>query len=102
MARVLWRLWSPTWRFDNVTYDESALSFDNPDVVDVVVHSYCHRYGYASGDPTVDAIEIALAGKPKIQVPTIALCGGGAMAFLHRPRITWILLLSLAHTNALY
>jgi pimeloyl-ACP methyl ester carboxylesterase len=76
LAQLLWRLWSPSWRFDDTSYAQTALSFDNPEFVDVVVHSYRHRYGYAGGDPTLDTVEMALAKKPKIRVPTISLCGG--------------------------
>ena len=64
LTQLLWRLWSPSWQFDDTTYGKTAMSFDNPDFVDVVVHSYRHRYGYAGGDPTLDAIEIALSKKP--------------------------------------
>ena len=53
----------------------SVSSFDNPDFVEVVVHSYRHRYGYAAGDPAVEDIERALARQPVIAVPTISLCG---------------------------
>jgi pimeloyl-ACP methyl ester carboxylesterase len=75
LARLLWRLWSPSWRFDDTAHAQTAQSFENPDFVAVVVHSYRHRYGYAGGDPTLDAIEDALAKKPRIRVPTISLCG---------------------------
>jgi pimeloyl-ACP methyl ester carboxylesterase len=68
-------LWSPTWRFDQPTYARSALSFDNPDFVDIVVHSYRHRFGYAAGDASLDDIEAALARQPVISTPTIALWG---------------------------
>ena len=54
------------------------MSFDNPDFVDVVIHSYRHRFGYADGDPKLDAIERRLAAKPKISVPTIVLHGDGS------------------------
>ena len=50
-AKLLWRLWSPNWKFDDATFDRTAPSFDNPDFVEVVIHSYRHRYGYALGDP---------------------------------------------------
>lgn len=72
---LLWRLWSPSWRFDETTYARSAASFDNPDFVDVVIHSYRHRFGYAAGDPALDDIERALASRPSIAAPTIALWG---------------------------
>lgn len=75
VCRLLWRLWSPTWAFDESTYARSAASFDNPDFVDVVIHSYRHRFGYAAGDPSYEDMECALATQPTIKVPTIALCG---------------------------
>jgi pimeloyl-ACP methyl ester carboxylesterase len=78
IGRLLWRLWSPNWRFDDATYERTASSFDNPDFVDVVIHSYRHRFGYADGDPNLDAIERRLAAKPKISAPTIVLHGDGS------------------------
>jgi pimeloyl-ACP methyl ester carboxylesterase len=77
-CRFIWQLWSPNWRFDDTTYDRTAVSFDNPDFVDVVIHSYRHRFGYADGDPSLEAIERALAAKPRISVPTIVLHGDGS------------------------
>jgi pimeloyl-ACP methyl ester carboxylesterase len=44
LGRLLWRLWSPSWRFDEATYDRTAASFENPDFVEVVIHSYRHRF----------------------------------------------------------
>jgi pimeloyl-ACP methyl ester carboxylesterase len=75
LGRLLWRLWSPSWGFDEATYARTAASFDNPDFVDVVIHSYRHRFGYAPGDPSLEDIERALARRPAIPVPTISLCG---------------------------
>ena len=75
LTRLLWQLWSPSWRFDEQTLAATAQSFDNSDFVDVVVHSYRHRYGYAAGDPALEDIETALAKKPRISVPAISLCG---------------------------
>jgi pimeloyl-ACP methyl ester carboxylesterase len=77
-CRFIWQLWSPNWRFDDATYDRTAASLDNPDFVDVVIHSYRHRFGYADGDPSLEAIERALAAKPRISVPTIVLHGDGS------------------------
>jgi len=76
-CKLLWRLWSPNWKFDDATYERTAASFDNPDFVDVVIHSYRHRYGYAPGDPDFEAIEQRLAALPPITAPTITLSGGG-------------------------
>ncbi len=75
LCRLLWRLWSPEWRFDEATFARSAASFDNPDFVDVVVHSYRHRYGLVADDPACAGIEAALARQPMIAVPTINLHG---------------------------
>jgi pimeloyl-ACP methyl ester carboxylesterase len=77
LCKLLWRLWSPNWTFDDATYARTAESFDNPDFVDVVIHSYRHRYGNAPGDPVYDIIERNLAGRPPITVPTIVLQGEG-------------------------
>jgi pimeloyl-ACP methyl ester carboxylesterase len=75
IAKLLWQLWSPLWRFDDATFAASAASFDNPDFVEVVIHSYRVRYGYAPGEPSLAGIESRLAGKPPIGVPTINLHG---------------------------
>lgn len=75
LCRLLWQLWSPTWTFDDATFARTAASFDNPDFVDVVVHSYRHRHGNAAGDPRYSAIEVQLAVLPRIAVPAIALHG---------------------------
>jgi pimeloyl-ACP methyl ester carboxylesterase len=77
-CKLLWRRWSPNWRFDDATFDRTAASFDNPDFVDVVIHSYRHRFGYAAGDPSLQPIEQRLATKPRITVPTIVLHGDGS------------------------
>jgi pimeloyl-ACP methyl ester carboxylesterase len=76
LCKLIWRLWSPTWRFDEATFERSAISFDNPDFVDVVIQSYRHRYGYAAGDPAMAEVERRLAAQPIIEVPTINLHGG--------------------------
>lgn len=76
ICRLLWTLWSPEWKFDEATFEQSAVSFDNPDFVDVVIQSYRHRYGYAPGDPALAGIEAKLARQPDITVPTINLHGG--------------------------
>ena len=76
LGKLLWQLWSPSWRFDDATYARTAESFDNPDFVEVVIHSYRHRFGLAPGDPAVEAAEKRLAARPQITVPTVVLHGG--------------------------
>lgn len=75
ICRLLWQEWSPTWRFDDATFDRTAPAFDNPDFVPVVIHSYRHRHGNAPSDPRFDQIEHHLATRPPITVPTIVLHG---------------------------
>jgi pimeloyl-ACP methyl ester carboxylesterase len=75
LCRLLWELWSPNYRFDDGTYEQTAASFDNDDFVEVVIQSYRHRYGTAPGDPALDATEARLARQPPITVPTISLHG---------------------------
>jgi pimeloyl-ACP methyl ester carboxylesterase len=75
LCKLLWKLWSPTWRFDDAAYERTAASFDNPDFVAVCVHSYRHRYGLAPGDPAVEDTERKLAALPPIGVPAVALHG---------------------------
>jgi pimeloyl-ACP methyl ester carboxylesterase len=77
LCKLLWRLWSPNWKFDDATYERTARSFDNPDFVDIVIHSYRHRFGYAPGDPAFELIERRLASQPPISVPTIVIQGEG-------------------------
>jgi pimeloyl-ACP methyl ester carboxylesterase len=77
-TKFIWRLWSPNWKFDDATHARTAASFDNPDFVDVVVHSYRHRYRFAPGDPGLEPLEERLAAQPPITVPTISLVGGGS------------------------
>jgi pimeloyl-ACP methyl ester carboxylesterase len=75
LCKLLWKLWSPNWNFDEETYARTAASFENPDFVDVVIHSYRVRYALVPGDPAVEETERRLAEQPKIGVPTIAIDG---------------------------
>ena len=77
IARVLWQQWSPNWNFDDATFERSARAFDNPDYVDVVIHSYRHRFGLADGDPQYAEVQRRLAALPAIPVPTITMDGEG-------------------------
>jgi pimeloyl-ACP methyl ester carboxylesterase len=74
-AKLIWKLASPAWKFDDATFERSAASFDNPDHVAIVIHNYRWRLGLVEGDPRYDAIEDRLARFPDIRVPTITLEG---------------------------
>src|SRR4051794_3687815 len=73
--RLIWRLASPKWNFDDATYDRSATAFDNPDHVAIVIHNYRWRLGLAQGQPEYDALEKRLAEAPAISVATITMEG---------------------------
>ena len=75
LCRFLWETWSPTWQFTDETFNRTAPSFDSPDFVDVVIHSYRHRIGNAPGEPRFMEMEQRLAQRPKIDVPAITLYG---------------------------
>src|ERR1043165_260301 len=75
IAKLLWQLWRVGEPFDAALFEKSAPSFDNPDFVEVVIHSYRVRYGYVVGDPSLAEIERRLVAKPPITVPTIVLHG---------------------------
>ena len=75
IALQLWKMWSPAWNFDDATFNATASAFDNPDFVDVVIHSYRHRYGLATGDPMLIDMEAKLAHQPSISVPAVTIDG---------------------------
>ena len=74
-AKLIWRIASPRWNFDDTTFDRSATAFDNPDHVNVVIHNYRWRLGLAEGEHEYDELESRLAAAPVISVPTITLEG---------------------------
>jgi len=72
-AKLIWQLASPTWHFDDATYERSAPSFENPDHLAVVIHNYRWRQSLAQGEPQYDDLERRLAERPVIGVPTITI-----------------------------
>ncbi|WP_160663553.1 alpha/beta fold hydrolase [Pseudarthrobacter sp. ATCC 49987] len=76
LCGLLWRTWSPTWAGAPQAFPASAQSLHNPDFVDVVIHSYRHRYGLVDGDPRYQRFEDLIAREPRITVPTVVLESG--------------------------
>lgn len=77
IARILWTQWSPNWKFADADFQRAAIAFDGPDYVDVVVHSYRHRFGLVAGDAMYAESQRKLDRRPVIRVPTITLDGSG-------------------------
>ncbi|WP_327350212.1 alpha/beta hydrolase [Streptomyces sp. NBC_01321] len=75
LAKLVWRFNSPTWNFDEATFDRTAAAFRNPDYVSIVIDNYRWRLGLAKGERRYDAIEKRLATAPVIEVPTITMDG---------------------------
>jgi pimeloyl-ACP methyl ester carboxylesterase len=71
--KLIWKIASPAWKFDDATFDRTAASFDNPDHVDIVIHNYRWRLGLAKGEPQYDQLEQKLAARPPITVPAITI-----------------------------
>jgi pimeloyl-ACP methyl ester carboxylesterase len=74
-AKLIWRIASPQWNFDDATFERSAAAFDNPDHVAIVIHNYRWRLGLAEGEAKYDDLERRLATGPVITVPTITMEG---------------------------
>jgi pimeloyl-ACP methyl ester carboxylesterase len=77
ITRILWQQWSPNWPFDDACLERTSIAHDNPDYVDIVIHSYRHRYGLVDGDARYADIQRRLAALPPITVPAITLDGEG-------------------------
>ena len=75
IIRHLWETWAPTWKYTEEAFNRSAPSFDNPDFVDIVVHSYRHRHINAPGEDRFIEVERKLAEGPPVTVPSIVLRG---------------------------
>lgn len=75
-ARLLWHEWSPRWHFSEEEFARSAAAFDNPDWVEVVLHSYRYKFGMVPGDERYTELASRLEEQPPIEVPTLTLDGG--------------------------
>jgi pimeloyl-ACP methyl ester carboxylesterase len=75
LAKLIWEFVSPTWKFDDATFDRTAAAFDNPDYVAIVIGNYRWRLGLAEGDPGYGDLERRLAAAPVITVPSVTLDG---------------------------
>jgi len=75
-TRYIWSIWNPGWEISDAEFERNAVSFDNPDWAEVVLHSYRVRWNLAATDPALEAIETRLSRHPQIGAPTLVLHGG--------------------------
>ena len=71
IIRHLWETWSPGWKYTDESFDRSAPSFDNPDFVEITLHSYRHRHMNAPGEERFIEVERKLAEAPPVAVTSI-------------------------------
>jgi pimeloyl-ACP methyl ester carboxylesterase len=74
-AKLIWKIASPKWNFDDATFNQTAASLNNPDHVAIVIHNYRWRLALAEGEPQYDNFEKRLAESPVITIPTVTLEG---------------------------
>ncbi len=90
--KLIWTIVSPTWHFDDATFERTAAAFANPDHVAIVIHNYRWRLGLAKGDPKYDDLETKLFAGPPISVPTITIAsdfdGSSANGAAYRDKFT--------------
>ncbi|WP_394425745.1 alpha/beta fold hydrolase [Streptomyces sp. SGAir0957] len=73
LTKLVWQTVSPTWGFDDATFERTAAAFENPDYAAIVIHNYRWRLGLAEGERRYDGLESKLAAGPSIAVPTLTI-----------------------------
>jgi pimeloyl-ACP methyl ester carboxylesterase len=74
-TRHIWNEWFVAYKPDEAEFEHTAVSFDNPDWVDITLHSYRSRWGHAPLDPRYAELETRFDPVPKQRVPTLTLHG---------------------------
>jgi pimeloyl-ACP methyl ester carboxylesterase len=74
-ARIQWNNWSPPGWFDDVEFERTAKSFENPDWPEITWHSYSVRWGEAEKDPRYTELDRHVSTAQSISVPTLMIQG---------------------------
>ena len=74
-CRYLWQTWMPPEHFDEAAFTAASSAWDNPDWVEITLHSYRVRWALALPDPQYEALEATQLLTPPLQIPTILLHG---------------------------
>lgn len=74
-AHVHWVNWAPLGWFDETTFRSVARSFDNPDWIDVTLHSYRSRWENAPFDPRSEWLEAEIKAATTLSLPALFIKG---------------------------
>src|SRR5262249_10418381 len=74
-ARAQWDTWAPQGWFKDSEFETTAKSFENPDWVDITLHSYRVRWGEAANDPRYREFDERAKAAKSISVPTLVIHG---------------------------
>lgn len=75
-ARMMWDTWAPAGWYAPADFNQAAQAFQGEDWVEIVLHSYRHRWGWAEGDPAYAQDEQRLHPAPQLSLPTLVVHGG--------------------------
>ena len=74
-AHIMWVNWSPPGWFDETTFAPTAQAWENPDWVDVTLHSYRARWDEAKPDPRSRGLERKIKAARTLHLPTLYIQG---------------------------
>jgi len=75
-ARIMWETWAPKDWFGEAEFAATAKSFENPDWIDITLHSYRVRWGEDEKDPRYRSLDERAKSAQTISVPTLMIQGG--------------------------
>ena len=74
-ARRHWENWAPSGWFEEATFEQVAAAWDNPDWVEVTLHSYRSRWDVAAPDPRSEWLEAKVRATKTLSLPAIYFQG---------------------------
>ena len=74
-ASIMWMNWSAPGWFDEATFAETARAWENPDWVDVTLHSYRARWDEAKPDPRSRRLEAKVKATQALKLPILYVQG---------------------------
>ncbi len=77
LCELIWKVWSPTWKFSKSEFEETAVYWKNPQFATIVLDSYRNRWGNSLGKPAYAAQQDQLEAKPKTKISTTTVYGYG-------------------------